>query len=137
MTNSVNLYCIMKSTLLILSLFICAVLVSSCSKYKAGAGGKAQITVKIINGNVNIPGADVHVMYNSTSFPGTTANYGKTVAADNTGDAIFDNLKRGNYYFYSAFIADSILKEAGAFVNIASKFGEQHIVIDFAEEDPF
>ena len=127
----------MKSTLLILSLFICTVLVSSCSKYKAGTGGKAQITVKVINGNVNIPGADVQVMYKASSFPGTSANYNNTVTADNTGDAIFDNLKRGNYYFYCTFIADSSVKEAGAFINIASKFGEQHVVIDFDEEDPF
>ena len=127
----------MKSTLLILSLFMCTALVSSCSKYKAGTGGKAKITVKVINGNVNIPDIDVQVMYKATAFPGTTANYGNTVIADNTGDAIFDNLKRGNYYFYCSFIADSSLKEAGAFINIASKFGEQHVVIDFAEEDPF
>ena len=127
----------MKSTLLLLSLFICTVLVSSCSKYKAGTGGKAQITVKVINGNVNIPGADVQVMYKATSFPGTSANYSNTVTADNTGDAIFNNLKRGNYYFYCSFVADSTVKEAGAFINIASKFGEQHVVIDFNEEDPF
>ena len=127
----------MKSTSLILSLFICTVLVSSCSKYKAGTGGKAQITVKVINGNVNIPGADVQVMYKATSFPGTSANYSNTVTADNTGDAIFNNLKRGNYYFYCSFVADSTVKEAGAFINIASKFGEQHVVIDFNEEDPF
>ena len=127
----------MKSTLLILPLFICTVLVSSCRKYNAGTGGKAQITVKVINGNVNIPAIDVHVMYNATAFPGTTANYGNTVIADNSGDAIFDNLKRGNYYFYCSFVADSIVKEAGALINIASKFGEQHVVIDFAEEDPF
>ena len=127
----------MKPTLLILSLFICTSLVSSCSKYKAGAGGKAQITVKVINGNANVPDIDVHVMYNATAFPGTSANYGNTVIADNTGDAIFDKLKRGNYYFYCNFLIDSTLKEAGAFINIASKFGEQHVVIDFAEEDPF
>ncbi len=127
----------MKSTILILNIFIFTTLISSCSKYSAGTGGKAQITVKVINGNVNIPGADVHVMYNATAFPGTTANYGNTVIADNTGDAIFDNLKRGNYYFYCSFVADSIVNEAGAFINIASKFGEQHVVIDFNEEDPF
>ena len=127
----------MKSTLLILTIFIFTAIVSGCRKYNAGTGGKAQITVKIINGNVNIPNADVHVMYNATSFPGTTAVYGNTVAADNTGDAVFEDLKRGNYYFYCSFLADSILKEAGAFVNVASKFGEQHIVIDFNEEDPF
>lgn len=127
----------MKSTLLILYIFICTAFVSSCSKYKAGTGGKAQITVKVINGNMNVTDADVHVMYNATAFPGPTANYGNTVKADNTGDAIFDNLKRGNYYFYCSFVADSIVKEAGAFINIASKFGEQHVVIDFNEEDPF
>ena len=127
----------MKSTILILNIFIFTALISSCRKYNAGTGGKAQITVKVINGNVNIPGADVHVMYNATAFPGTTANYGNTVTADNTGDAIFDKLKRGNYYFYSTFMDDSIVKEAGAFINIASKFGEQHVVIDFNEEDPF
>ena len=127
----------MKSTLLILHIFIFTAFVSGCRKYSAGTGGKAQITVKIINGNVNIPNADVQVMYNATSFPGTTAVYGNTVAADNTGDAVFEDLKRGNYYFYCSFLADSILKEAGAFVNIASKFGEQHVVIDFNEEDPF
>ena len=127
----------MKSTLLILSIFIFTAFVSSCSKYKAGTGGKAQITVKVINGNVNIPGADVQVMYKASSFPGTSANYNNTVTADNTGDAIFDNLKRGNYYFYCTLFIDSTIKEAGAFINIASKFGEQHVVIDFNEEDPF
>ena len=76
-------------------------------------------------------------MYKATSFPGTNANYNNTVTADNTGDAIFDNLKRGNYYFYSTLFIDSTVKEAGAFINIASKFGEQHVVIDFNEEDPF
>jgi hypothetical protein len=127
----------MKSTLLVLSLFICTVLVSNCSKYKAGTGGKAQITVKVINGNVNIPDADVQVMYKATAFPGSSANYSNTVAADNTGDAIFDNLKRGNYYFYCTLFIDSTVKEAGAFINVASKFGEQHVVIDFNQEDPF
>ena len=127
----------MKSTLLILPLFIFTVLVSSCRKYNSGTGGKAQITVKVINGNVNIPDIDVQVMYKANAFPGTSATYSNTVIADNTGNAIFDNLKRGNYYFYCSFVADSTLKEAGAFINIASKFGEQHVVIDFAEEDPF
>ncbi len=127
----------MKSTLLILSLFISTAIVSGCSKYKAGTGGKAQITVKVINGNVNVPNIDVQVMYNATAFPGSSANYGNTAIADNTGDAIFDNLKRGNYYFYCTFVADSTVKEAGAFINIGSKFGEQHVVIDFNEEDPF
>jgi rhodanese-related sulfurtransferase len=127
----------MKSTLLILFIFICTALVSSCSKYKAGTGGKAKITVKVINGNMNVADVDVQVMYKATTFPGTSASYSSTVIADNTGDAIFDNLKRGNYYFYCAVGIDSTLKEAGAFINIASKFGEQHVVIDFAEEDPF
>ena len=127
----------MKSNLLILALFISTVLVSSCKKYNAGTGGKAQITVKVINGNVNIPDIDVQVMYKANAFPGTSATYSNTVIADNTGNAVFDNLKRGNYYFYCNFLIDSTLKEAGAFINIASKFGEQHVVIDFAEEDPF
>ena len=127
----------MKSTLLILNIFIFTAVFSSCRKYSAGTGGKAQITVKVINGNVNIPNADVQVMYNETSFPGTTASYGNTITADNTGDAVFEDLKRGDYYFYSSFLVDTTLKEAGAFVNIASKFGEQHVVIDFNEDDPF
>ena len=86
---------------------------------------------------MNVADVDVQVMYKATAFPGTSASYSNTVIADNTGDAIFDNLKRGNYYFYCSFVADSIVKEAGAFINIASKFGEQHVVIDFNEEDPF
>lgn len=127
----------MKSTLLILSIFICTALVSSCSKYKAGTGGNAKITVKVINSNVNVPDVDVQVMYKATSFPGTGATYSNTVLADNTGDAIFDNLNRGNYYFYCTAVVDDTIKEAGAFMNIGSKFGEQHAVIDFGEEDPF
>jgi len=127
----------MKSISLILTLFICTAFISSCNKYNAGTGGKAKITVKVINGNVNVPNVDVKVMYKATAFPGTEASYNNTVLADNTGDAIFDDLKRGNYYFYCTAVVDDTLREAGAFMNIASKFGEQHAVIDFGEEEPF
>ena len=115
-------------TFLSLSLFI-----SSCSKNNAGKGGNAQITVKVIDGNANVAGAEVKVMYNARTYPGATASYSETVTADNTGDAVFGNLRRGDYYFYSA----DTLREGGAFMNIASKFGETHVVIDFNEADPF
>lgn len=127
----------MKSTFLICALFALSTLISSCSKYDAGTGGKAKITVKVINGNVNVPDVSVQVMYKARTFPGTDATYSSTATADNTGDAIFDNLKRGDYYFYCSVVINDTLREAGAFMNIASKFGEQHAVIDFNEEDPF
>lgn len=126
----------MKYTFVILSIFILTTLFSSCAKYNAGTGGKAKVTVKVIHGNTNINGIDVQVMYRATEFPGTNANYNNTILVNNTGNAIFDNLKRGNYYFYCTAMIDSSLKEAGAFINIGSKFGEQHVVIDFNQEDP-
>ena len=114
----------------------------ACDKNDAGTGGKAQINVKVINGNLNVPGAEVKVKYNANVFPGTNATYNETDTSDHVGNAVFENLKRGDYYFYSyTTVQDTagndVLLEAGSFVNIASKKGETHIVIDFSEENPF
>ena len=130
----------MKTNLLLI--LTIPLLMWSCKKFDAGTGGKATIHVKVINGSQNVPEAPVKVIYNARQFPGSDANYDNEITADHTGLASFENLRRGDYYFYSYITStdsagNETLKEGGSYGRIASKYGELHLVIDFAETDPF
>ncbi len=115
--------------ILIINLFL-----FSCKK--AGLGGKATIHVHVINGNINMPYVDVNVNFNETGYPGFFAVGDLVQAADNKGLAVFNNLKRGSYYFFVNAIIIDTLYPGGAQVDVENKKGEQHIVIDLAEDFP-
>ncbi len=119
----------------IITIFITTLFVS-CTKH-AGTGGKAIINVHIINGNTNVPNADVYVNYNGNSFPGINATGDASLLADQKGLALFEDLKRGSYYFFVNTLINDTIRSGGAHVLIESRKGEQHIVIDLDEEDPF
>lgn len=107
----------------------------SCRK-KSGLGGKATVHVHVINGNANMPFIDVHVAFNGTSYPGSIAIGDLVITADQKGMADFIDLKRGTYYFYVNATINDTLYPGGEKVNVESKKGEQHVVIDLAEEYP-
>lgn len=110
---------------------------ASCQK-GAGPGGKATIHVRLINGINNVGNIDVKVKYGASSFPGTNVTYDNTVMADYSGHADFEDLRRGDYYFYASYTDTSgSLIEGGAHVLINNKPYETHTVIDFGEADPF
>jgi hypothetical protein len=116
---------------------ILAFAVTAVSCRKAGTGGKAKINVHLQdNGNL-VPFGVVKVRYGVNSFPGTNGDYDDTDTASHAGLSVFEGLRKGDYYFYSYFTDTSGVREAGAHVTIENRIGEQHIVIDFGEEDPF
>ena len=118
-----------------LLLFILSFLFFSCKK-KSGLGGKATVHVHVINGSSNVSFINVHVNFNSTSYPGATATGDHIITTDQKGLADFNDLKRGSYYFFVNEIIQDTLYPGGKQVDIESKKGEQHIVIDISEKNP-
>lgn len=109
----------------------------SCQK-TPGTGGKAIINVHVIDGNSNIPYTEIKIKYGANAYPGATATYDNTIIGDQYGKNKFGDLKRGDYYIYTSYSDTSgTLHEGGAYVKINNKPGEQHIVIDLGEADPF
>lgn len=120
-----------------ITILIILVLFYSCKK-EAGYTGKAMVHVHVINGAVSVGNAQVKVKFNANSFPGASAPYEDTKLTDYTGKVDFENLSRGEYYFYSYFADTSgAVYEGGSYLRINNKPGETHIVIDFSEADPF
>jgi hypothetical protein len=124
-----------KSIFYLLGLFL--FLMVACQK-TPGTGGKAKINVHVVDGNSNIPFTEIKIKYGSNAYPGETAAYDNTILGDQYGKCVFDGMQRGDYYIYTSY-TDTLgaLREGGAYVKINNKPGEQHIVIDMDEEDPF
>ena len=125
------------------TLLICliGVLFFSCSK-KAGPRGKATVHVHLIrslNNNyaMNLPNTNIMVNYGSVSFPGTNTNGDNSILTNENGLAEFNNLKRGDYYFFVNTTINDSLFSGGHHTTIESRKGEQHIVIDIGEENPY
>ena len=113
----------------------------SCSK-TAGLNGKATVHVHLMHTNnnnygMNLSGTNVMVNYNSNSHPGLSSDGDNNIYTDENGLAEFKNLKRGDYYFFVNTIINDTLFSAGEHLTIQSRKGEQHIVIDIGEENPF
>jgi hypothetical protein len=111
----------------------------SCEK--PGKGGRATVHVHVFNDTYIVPYASVKVRYGGTGFPGASAQYQDTKDADYSGQADFDKLKKGDYYFYVVAVDSSSttleILEGGAYVDIDNRNGERHVVVDLAEDDPF
>lgn len=123
--------------LLFYSISISLFLLASCTK-TPGPGGKAIINVHVIDGISNIPNTEIKIKYGANSYPGIAATYDNTIIGDVNGKNSFEGLQRGDYYIYTSYLDTSgLLHEGGAYVKINNKPGEQHIVVDMGEEDPF
>ncbi|HAA01112.1 MAG TPA: hypothetical protein DCD96_05645 [Flavobacteriales bacterium] len=118
-------------------LIICLLVVFSSCERVAGKGGKAAIHVTTVNGPLNTSGVSLRMKYGATSFPGENVPYDEDGFTDYAGDYTFNDLKRGDYYIYGKKITATDTLLGGAHVLINNKPGETHVVIDFAEEDPF
>lgn len=88
-----------------------------------------------------MPYAMVQVRYGATGFPGSNVQYSDSILSDYSGQATFEKLRKGNYYFYVTAIDSSTQTfefiEGGAQVDVDNRDGERHVVIDLSEEDPF
>lgn len=121
-------------------LFLFAVLaVTSCER--PGKGGRATVHVHIFNDSKIVPYATVHVRYGGTGFPGASAQYQDSKLSDYSGEATFEKLRKGDYYFYVTAIDSSTANfddmAGGAYVDVDNRNGERHIVVDLGETDPF
>lgn len=122
---------------LLFPVILIALFVTSCQK-TPGPGGKAIINVHVIDGNSNIPYTEVKIKYGADVYPGENATYDASITGDQYGKGKFDGLNRGDYYLYTSYTdTTGNLREGGAYVKINNKPGEQHIVIDMGEVDPF
>jgi len=127
----------MNSKVVVYMLGLALMLLVACEK-TPGTGGKAIINVHVIDGNSNIPFTEIKIKYGANSYPGETATYDNTIIGDQYGKNRFEGLQRGDYYIYTSYIDTAgSTREGGAYVKINNKPGEQHIVIDMAQEDPF
>jgi hypothetical protein len=130
----------LKHLFSIAAIIICCCFIS-CSK-SPGIGGKAKINVHVIksidNDNaLNLPNTAVMVLYNGKSFPGINAHGDDSTQTNDDGLAIFEDLKRGDYYFFvNTTISDSLFS-GGHFTTVESRKGEVHVVIDLGEQDPY
>ena len=130
----------MHKTLLLIATCFCFIFLS-CSK-QPGLGGKASVNIHVIksidqNSSLSLTNTTVHVNYGGTSFLGVNAIGNDTKNTNESGVVVFENLKRGNYYFFVNTLVNDTLISGGHFTTIESKRGEQHIVIDLGQEDPF
>jgi hypothetical protein len=85
-----------------ITISVCATLVLvfvSCRK--AGKGGEASISGKVLHHETLMANARVFIKYNASEFPGAdTTKYDDFVKADNLGNYTFKALKRGRYFLY-------------------------------------
>lgn len=98
---------------------------------KAGEGGQSSITATVKHQNNVIPFAQVYIKYDVNEFPGyDVAVYEDNDLANSSGVAVFDMLRKGDYYLY-AIGYDSIANEnvfGEVFVEITKK--KEAVVID-------
>ena len=127
----------MKYLIFLSILFVSNMILNSCTE--AGEGGKAIINVHVIVNEYQAPYAEVKIKYNATGFPGAGAGYNDIDTCDYAGKTSFRKLRRGNYYVYVTYQSDTstTIMEGGATVKISNRIGEQHVVVDLSEADPF
>ena len=115
-------------------LVISPLLFISCRKN--GEGGKSKINVHCTYGNNNAPNSIVHIKYGANNFPGPGSNYNQTDTADYAGRFTFDPLLKGDYYIYVEYTdsTDTSHHIGGGYMKIDNPRGEDHIVIDVAQE---
>jgi hypothetical protein len=114
------------STLLILFSF--SLFITSCSK--EGTGGTTDVATIVKHHEKVIPGATVYVKYGAKDFPGEdVSKYDASKVVDKNGHVHFDDLKKGNYYFYGVGYDSSIamIVKGGTPMDITRKHKNQHV----------
>lgn len=127
----------MRKTIIVLLSVASAATLFSCKK-DPGKGGKADVHIKVIRGNASIFGATVQVKYGANSFPGATATYDDKAVTDNFAGCTFQDLRRGDYYFYASY-TDTVYDTTfygGVYLRVSDP-SEYHTVIDFGEANPY
>jgi hypothetical protein len=110
-------------------LLVAATLVISCKK-DPGPGGDTTIAALVKHHDRAIPGATVYVKYGAKEFPGDSpSNYDASEVADVEGHTHFEDLKRGDYFFYAVGYDSSLTKtvKGGVHYEITKKDAGDHV----------
>lgn len=86
-------------TTLILAYLILLLAFAGCKK--DGTGGEATVATIAKHHERAIPHATIYIKYGAKDFPGSdVGSYNASQVTDRNGHTHFENLLKGNYYFY-------------------------------------
>jgi hypothetical protein len=118
----------MKAKISIAIMLAAMVAITACKK--EGTGGSTTVATIVKHHEKLIPGATIYVKYGAKESPGADVSvYDESRVADAAGHAHFENLRRGDYFFYAVGY-DSTINEVvkgGIPVEIKRKDKNEHI----------
>ena len=111
-------------------LFLFSISAFICACNKEGIGGTTTVATIVKHHEKIIPGATVYVKYGVKEFPGEdVSKYDNSLVVDKNGHVHFEDLKKGNYYFYGVGYDSSIMMivKGGTPIDITRKQKNQHV----------
>ncbi|MBK9284774.1 MAG: hypothetical protein IPM51_10740 [Sphingobacteriaceae bacterium] len=123
----------MKSNSILKLILLMAIVITACKK--EGTGGSTTVATLVAHHAKRIPSAMVYVKYGAKDFPGSdVSKYDASELCDKDGHAHFENLQKGDYYFYGVGYDSAISMPVygGAPVKITRKDKGKHIDVDIA-----
>lgn len=97
---------------------------------KEGTTGSTAIATLVKHHEKSIPFATVYIKYNAKEFPGEDlSKYNDSKVTDKQGHVHFENLQKGDYYFYAVGYDSSIAApvRGGTPCKIIRKDKDKHI----------
>jgi hypothetical protein len=90
----------MKIKNIILLALIAVLTITACKK--EGTGGSTTVATLVAHHSKRIPFSTVYVKYGAKDFPGSdVSKYDASEKTDIEGHAHFEDLQKGDYYFYA------------------------------------
>jgi hypothetical protein len=130
-----NYHTMKKGSAALLSTFVLLLSVIACKK--AGTGGKVEVACFPQHHGKAIKGATVYVKFNTLESPGSElASYDLVVPGEPNEDHVHvEELRKGNYYFYTVGYDSSIAEPVygGVPLKIKDKSGEIDLEIPVTE----
>jgi hypothetical protein len=108
-------------------------LLISCKK--EGTGGSTTVATLVAHHSKRIPLATVYIKYGAKDFPGEdVSKYDASEVCDKEGHAHFEELQKGDYYFYAVGYDSAIAQivKGGVPLKITRKDRGAHIDLDVA-----
>lgn len=120
--------------LLLCSFLTLTLFLTSCKK-DPGPGGDTTIATIVKHHEKTIPGATIYIKYGATEFPGESpSNYDNSRTADKAGHTHFEELKKGDYYFYAVGYDSTIseIVKGGVHYEVTKKDKDKHVDVNIA-----
>jgi len=112
---------------------ICIILIGLISCPKPGTGGKAILSIHVFEGVCDgsnrtvVPEATVYIKYGGLVVDIDLGSYDDSQVADFGGKAVFESLRRGDYYLYA--VSQDGTETGGTHFEINNRIGEREVVI--------